>query len=94
MKVLITIGLVIIFVSVFFALFILGRAFSSTRCGLDIVSGRTVCTLSDTTTAFVSILLAGFFILISIMVSYVLVSTVTSKSSVCFGSAAVRRGVK
>ena len=94
MKVLITIGLVIVFVSAFFVLFIMDRVFSATRCELDIISGKTVCILSDGNMAFIGILLVSFFVLISIVVSYVLVSTVTSKSSIRFGSAVARRGAK
>ncbi len=94
MKVLITVGLIIVFVSVFFTLFILDRALSATKCEFDAVSGKTVCTLANSAVALTGILLVGLFVLISIIVSYVLISTVTSKSSICFGSAAARRGAK
>ncbi len=92
MKVLIIVGLVIVFVSIFFTLFILDRMLSATKCELDAVSGKTVCTLADSSLVLTGILLVGAFVLISIIVSYVLVSTVTAKSSICFGSAAARRG--
>jgi len=94
-KVLITTGMMIVFISVFFMLFIIDRVFiSSANCTFDIVSEKNVCTITDTSFALTGMLLIGMFSLISIIVAYVLISTVTSKRSICFGSSAIRQVVK
>ncbi|MBM3304306.1 MAG: hypothetical protein FJY76_04345 [Candidatus Aenigmarchaeota archaeon] len=89
-KVLITTGLVIVFISVFFTLFLIDRIFiSSADCRFDIVSEKNVCIITDSSLALTGILLIGLFSLITILVSYILISIVMSKRSICFGSAAV-----
>jgi len=95
MKVLITVGLVIVFVSVFFMLFIVDRVFvSSANCRFDIVSEKNVCIITDGSLVLTGMLFIGLFSLISIIVSYVLISVVTSKRSICFDSSLARRVVK
>ena len=87
MTVLIVTGLIIVFVAMFFTLFILDRIFAtSTSCRFDIVSEKNICSITEGSAAFAGMLFSGLFVLISLVVAYVLLSTVTSKRSICFGS--------
>lgn len=96
MKVLIISGMIIVFISAFFVFFVADKVLSSyADCRQDIISGKTVCIVSETSTLIViGMLLAGGFAVVCLFVAYLLISTVTSKRSMCFSSTMQKRLTK
>ncbi len=93
MKVLIVMGMIIVFISAFFTFFILDKTFGSyADCRQDIISGKTVCIMSEINIWILAgMLIAGLFVVIGAIAAYLLLSAVTSRRSLCFSSAMQKR---
>ena len=88
MKLLITIGMVVIFISAFFIMFTLDSVFRNDMNCLAGEEGKTVCNLEDIGLAFIiKMIVVGFFILIDIVAVYMIVTNAMPQ-----GTYYVRRG--
>jgi hypothetical protein len=85
MRVLVFMGVIAVFISVFFALFIMSSTFgSSVSCQRD-AAGKNVCVINNADLIILGTLLSGVFVAISIAVAYLMLSVAMSKSSLSVG---------